>query len=159
MVYKSYDEASRYLEKHFGRVYKFTEKRFYAFKVPAKTVHPKLETIENVNSINQQSYELKDNFGVGVIVNLVTEEDLRPIRKTLKDDIAGGAYTEAFEKKSPTAGKQVWFSRIGFDKLKTQALVHVGYSCGHLCGYGHFVLLTKYKDGWKIKKKMQTWIS
>jgi hypothetical protein len=40
-----------------------------------------------------------------------------------------------------------------------QALVYIEHGCGGLCGTGHYVLLEKGVDGWKVIKRSMVWIS
>lgn len=51
------------------------------------------------------------------------------------------------------------YSRIVFSDDLSIALFHFDYSCGGLCGGGHFILVQKLKGKWKIIRKDPTWVS
>ena len=129
-------------------------KTFYNFR--NKPINQ--EMIENFSSANLKQAELKDDFGVDIPVSLVTEEELRAIFDTYYADITGKIYEEVMKKKYNTS-RIVWFSRVGFNKDKNQAMLHVGYSCGATCGQGLFVFLSKRDGNWIILDKLPTWIS
>ncbi len=60
-----------------------------------------------------------------------------------------------------TEGNKVsmWFSRIGFDITKSQAVVTVGEIYAPLAGGGYLVFLKKSGAHWRIEKILGTWIS
>jgi hypothetical protein len=115
------------------------------------------ETLNNYLSRNHKSYELKNSFGINVNVTLITEEDLISIRRQEKADL-GEAYKAAFREKFSTE-YQLSFSRVGFNRKMSQALIHFGYNCGTTCGEGNYVVLSKKNNRWIIKKKVMSWIS
>jgi len=53
------------------------------------------------------------------------------------------------------------FTRIGYNQLHTQAILHTDYDHPKygLMGMGHFVLLEKIDDQWSVIAKNMTWIS
>ena len=116
------------------------------------------ETIENYNTLNKESVKLKYDFGTSTKVNLVTDAELRTILETFKADKSGKAYTDALMKKYETT-TIIRFSRVGFNKSKNQALLHVGYTCGFVCGQGRYIILSKKNDGWIIKRTVMSWVS
>jgi hypothetical protein len=116
----------------------------------------KLETLNSYNSRNRKSYELKNNFNINLIVNLITEEDLIPIRRKEKADL-GESYKAAFREKFSTENL-ISFSRVGFNRKMNQALIQVGYSCGTTCGESNYIVLSKKNNRWIITKKLMTWI-
>lgn len=48
-----------------------------------------------------------------------------------------------------------WFSRIGFNRDRTKALLFVDYLCGAMCGWPSYYLLGKINDRWKIIEELQ----
>jgi len=66
---------------------------------------------------------------------------------------------QAFYEKHPNAGGFWSFSRPGFNTAGDEALVYVVHSCGWLCGTGHYYLLAKESDVWKVKNRVMLWIS
>ena len=49
----------------------------------------------------------------------------------------------------------VGLSNIGYNKSRSEAMVHRSFYCGHHCCRGSYVFLTKEQDGWRIKKELQ----
>jgi len=64
-----------------------------------------------------------------------------------------------FYKKYPDSGGYISFSNVGFNKARDQALVYFVHWCGSLCGTGHYVILTKAKNGWQVDTIGMVWIS
>lgn len=107
---------------------------------------------------NEIGYELGDNFSVKTKINLLRGSEREELFKKLYAHYDG--WDNIFIEKYPKSGNLiVSFSRVGFNEKKTKALVIVGYQCGWTCGEGNYVLLTKEKVHWKIKKKTMKWIS
>lgn len=116
------------------------------------------ETIENYNALNKASVKLKNDFGISSKVNLATDAELKPILETFKTDGSGKAYKDALIKKYETT-IIIRLSRVGFNKSRNQALIHVGYICGSVCGEGSYIVLSKENDVWVIKRVIMSWIS
>ena len=51
------------------------------------------------------------------------------------------------------------FKQPGYSEDGTTALVEYGYTCGGLCGYGNYVILSKEGDNWKIITIIHSWIA
>jgi hypothetical protein len=51
------------------------------------------------------------------------------------------------------------FSHIGFNPERTQAIVYATYTCGSMCGSGHYVLLQRTGRRWRIVSTTMAWIS
>jgi hypothetical protein len=116
------------------------------------------DTIENYNTLNKEAAKLKYKFGISPKVNLATDAELKPIFEKIKEGDRGKAYKDALMKKYETT-TIIRLSRVGFNKSKNQALIHVGYICGVLCGEGRYIVLSKENDVWTIKRKIMSWIS
>jgi len=50
-------------------------------------------------------------------------------------------------------------SRVGFNVIKTEALIYVESYCGALCGSGDLFLLRKNGDRWEIVATQDLWVS
>lgn len=116
------------------------------------------ETFEDFGSRNKNSVELTNKFNLKVKVNLVGEEINRIFYESRQLNSKEDGW-EVFHKKYPTADAIITLSRVGFNKDKSQALMFVAHSCGWLCGEGNYILLVNKADGWKVEKKLMTWIS
>lgn len=66
---------------------------------------------------------------------------------------------KGFYQKYPGAQGTLFFSPIGFDSARHQALVYFGDQSNYLGGAGYLTLLTKEKDTWVIVKRNMLWIS
>jgi hypothetical protein len=64
-----------------------------------------------------------------------------------------------FYKKYENSSGIVRFSRVGFSRDGSQALVYVSYGCGGLCGWGGYRVLRKQDGVWKLEKGMVSWVS
>jgi hypothetical protein len=120
------------------------------------------ETLENYELFNQESIELKSLIG-NEKVHLVAEEELRPFLEMLKPgameiDVADKSYKDALQKKYGTS-LIIRLSRVGFNKSRNQALVHVEHYCGLLCGGGDYLVLSKRDENWTVVKGVDTWVS
>ncbi|HEX8266214.1 MAG TPA: hypothetical protein VF596_12460 [Pyrinomonadaceae bacterium] len=121
------------------------------------------ETIENYDSLNRESIELTNTLGIAEKVHLVPDEELQPFLDALKaypmrPDVADKSYRDALLKKYGTT-TIIRFSRIGFNKSRNQALIHVEYFCGSLCAGGDYLVLSKKNKQWTIVKGLDTWVS
>jgi hypothetical protein len=120
------------------------------------------ETFESHKAINQKPSELKDEFGVDVPVILLTEEELRPILKkvqeayTEKDGVNN--YAEFMEQRYKTR-YIITLSKVGFNKERNQALLHIEHLCGAECAGGAYVFLQKQVNSWTIKRHFLTFVS
>ena len=116
------------------------------------------ETRRNFNQRNEKSFELQDNFGIKPNVKLVVGDEVSLyFEMAMKNDLAAeNAFYEKFGARS-----LVYLSRVGFNKIKTQALVSLtsnGGFCG-TCSTNFVFVLSKQTDAWKIEKKVIGWIS
>lgn len=110
------------------------------------------DTINNFREANNYNFNLKNNFSVKNKILFYTEKQ--------QDRIFERAYKsndkiephELF-KKEFNHSTSYTFSRVGFNKDKTKALLFISTWCGSLCGEGSFVYLEKDKQNWVIKRK------
>jgi len=70
-----------------------------------------------------------------------------------------GSYWDRFYTRYPDSHGRISFSRVGFNRDKTKALVYRGWLAGSLAGGGHVVFLSKVDDRWIVKKRIAIWIS
>jgi len=64
-----------------------------------------------------------------------------------------------FRQRYPNAGPIISFSRIGFNRRRTQALLEVGVRAHWSVSGGSLLLLQNTDDGWKIDKRHGLWVS
>jgi hypothetical protein len=108
-------------------------------------------TLKNYKLRNRKSVELDNNFGVSPIVNLIS--------KDLPDFMNGSGYENFAEKFG--AAFRIALSRVGFNKKKNQALIHVHYKPNSNSRYatGYYFLLSKEGDNWITKERVQSWVN
>lgn len=116
------------------------------------------ETRRDYNQRNRQSFDLENNFGIDSAIKLVGDDDIKPFFDlSFKDRlVAENTFYEKFGSRS-----LVYFSRVGFNRSKTQALLSYISNdgiCG-TCASNYIYVLSKKKDGWRIKNKVMGWIS
>ena len=67
-------------------------------------------------------------------------------------DLASDGWDD-FYARFPDADGVAYFSRVGFDAGRSQALVYVGYNCGMDCGAAKFVVLDKSHGQWVVREE------
>jgi hypothetical protein len=95
------------------------------------------ETIDDYVAKNAKSYQLTKSF------NLKLEYVLIPKEESDLSNLVGS----------------IALSRVGFDSSSNQALVYIRDYCGPLCGGGNYMLLVKNRQGWIVKKRVNSWVS
>ena len=81
--------------------------------------------------------------------------DLADVALQVKD---GKAWRKFMTKHANTPGIII-VSRVGFNRVRDQAVVYSGMSCGLLCGQGEFSWLTKQNGEWSVEASNVVWIS
>jgi hypothetical protein len=101
---------------------------------------------------NRKSLELKNYFGVSPIVTLSPEAELASFFHN------GLAYKNLAEKFGAEFG--IALSRVGFNRKKNQALMHVHYRSHSDPKYtfGCFFLLSKEDGNWTVKRRVMSWV-
>lgn len=115
--------------------------------------------VRDFNERNKWTIELQNQFDLNSKVNLVGDE-IDEILKPWERDFGELEQKnwKTFREKYKTFGI-LNFSRAGFNDKRDKAIVEFGYQTGWTGGDGHFYLLVKKNDRWKIKKKVRSWIS
>ena len=113
------------------------------------------ETIDDFYSREKECHMLANQLDVPIKYVLVTSKDLEPLFP--KDEF--DRFWSRFYAKYPQSSGTINFSNPGFNRDYTQAVLSTGRMCGGLCGAGHFVLLTKDHGAWRVKTKIETWVS
>jgi hypothetical protein len=110
------------------------------------------DTITDFQARKKECHPLARKLDVSVEYALLGQKDLELLFPK------NGGYNK-FYAKYPQASGTINFSNPGFNRDYTQAVISTGRFCGPRCGEGYFVLLTKDHGSWKIKTKVDTWIS
>lgn len=110
------------------------------------------DTINDFQARKKECHPLAKKLDVSLEYALLGQKDLERLFPK------NGGYNK-FYAKYPKSWGTINFSNPGFNHDYTQALVSTGSWCGLRCGEGNFVLLIKDRGVWKIKTKVETWIS
>lgn len=136
------DKNFTYLPFISNQTKSFQDDAFGIYKLSVKETILKMEEIyPSVNreilsdyiTKNSQSVKLNPNFSLPIEYFLTKETN--PINKSF-----------------------IRFSRIGFNKERTQAFVDVEYLCA-LCGFGKHLLLVKIDGSWIVRGEFYNWVS
>ena len=111
------------------------------------------EIINDFAVKNKEPKQLKDNFKVELKRTLIKKDEIEQMSKGEENA------WKRFYKSFPNSGGYIGFSRIGFDTEKKQAVVYMEHNCHELCASGHFLLLKKTEEGWRVIKDVAGWIS
>jgi hypothetical protein len=101
------------------------------------------DAISDFDRLENKSWLLQRRFEIAKPYILVSSDTVRQVFRQLP----GG--WDNFYKRYPDSGGYLTLSPVGFNKDKTQAIVHTGSSCGGLCGRWGFHLLEKVQGKWK----------
>jgi len=102
---------------------------------------------------NKDPLRFKDLFDLNMKYVLVSKQEIEKIFKE------GGGWWDEFYKRYPDSGGLIALSRPGFNPAMNQAIVYISHNCNALCGTGHYVLLEKSADRWKVVEQKMVWIS
>lgn len=111
------------------------------------------DTIDDYQLKNEEKQKLENNFSVRSKIIFISEKEENQLFRKGQDGWA------KFHKKYPKAKRMISFSRVGFNKEQTQALVNVSMGCGWLCGEGSFIILQKENGKWVIQQNIGLWVS
>jgi hypothetical protein len=111
------------------------------------------DTIADFEGNYKETSELENRFSLRVPYFLATEQEEGKIVS------ARGEGWNNFYNKYPRAQGLLCFSRVGFDRHRSQALVYFANQSNYLGGAGYLVLLAKKNGAWLIVKQNMLWIS
>jgi hypothetical protein len=123
-----------------------------------KDGYPEMDTtvFSDYILVNDTVYYLRNKFSVASKnVTLVSAEEIQYIFG--KPEINKG--WEEFYRRYPDSNGTISFSRIGYNKDKTRAMVELGNMYASLGGEGRMIFLKIENNEWKITKAIPTWIS
>jgi hypothetical protein len=66
---------------------------------------------------------------------------------------------DEFYKQYPSSSGYITFSRVGFNKDETKAVIYRETRCGPSCGYGGYLFLKKVNDRWSVATGFSCWQS
>lgn len=115
--------------------------------------------IRDFNSKNKYTAAIENRFGFSNKVYILGDELDEIFKPNLseKDRLNEKDWNE-FRKRYGNSGLYS-LSRVGFDQKGKTALVMIGHMHGWLDGEGNYYMLEKSGPEWKVRKKVQGWIS
>ena len=110
--------------------------------------------LENLIEKNRGSKSLRRKFSVNKKYVLLNAQNYSSIFENI--DLDG--WTDFYKKYFASSG-YITFSRVGFNSDGTKAVIYREVSCGGLCGYGGYILLSKDNGAWKEINSCGCWES
>jgi hypothetical protein len=109
-------------------------------------------TLRDFLAANKVEGEIEDEFADDLVVHLVSWEDSVNSLGRLSDE--GSAVTKF------GADYRLTFSRVGFNRSKSQALVHVDYRSNEMRKYafGAYFVFSKQNGVWEMIQYARSWI-
>lgn len=130
---------------------------FFVFDV-SKEVQRKLNklqksTLESFRKANKAEGKLRQEFADDLVVHLIPWSDsVNSLGRLSGDKDAATKYAAEY---------RLTFSRVGFNKEMTQALVHVDYRHNEMRKYafGSYFLFSRLNDGaWEVVNIVRSWV-
>lgn len=112
------------------------------------------ETLHNFQNKRNHCDLLKSDLNVSVKYILVNKKEI-----DFLIDLSIDPFWEKFDEKYPNSNGFNKFSKIGFNREMTQALVYTRHSCGSLCGETSFVWLRKKNNTWIVEDNASILVS
>jgi hypothetical protein len=114
---------------------------------------------ETLVANNREVAELEVRFDIAPRqVLLLTRAELSAAFTPEGQDESQATWQE-FYKQYPNSGGYIQFSKVGFDRRGTEALVAFGHYFGNLGADGGFIHLKREGDVWVLKKWFYVWAS
>src|SRR5690349_18973908 len=104
-----------------------------------------VDTLNSFKERNAQYRALSSDMQLGVEYVLLNQAELSKITSQPN-------WHEVLAEKYPGSNGYIIFSRVGFNKSLTQAVLYVGEVAGPLMGAGYYYLLEKQNGKWVIKE-------
>ena len=106
------------------------------------------EVIEAWRMENESTSLLQRKFDFEYKYHMVTRAEL--------DEYQSESFFSEFYKRYPDSNGLISVSRIGYDKTRNTALIHVIHSYGTLGANYYFIVLQKSTGGWDIVRRIST---
>ena len=111
-----------------------------------------LETFNDFKNLNNKKFIFENKFDKKLNVTFIDNEEITALFKS-------HTAWEDFYKKYKNAIGIIEFSRIGFNKSKTQALLYYSKTSGFSNGHGNYIFLKKINGKWIKVLEVMAWIS
>lgn len=110
----------------------------------------KSSTLNDYRLRNRKSLELENNFDTNANIHLISDN-------FPNFSVIGTDYGEFVKKSGAEYG--IAFSRVGFNKKKNQALLHIHFKSISIEKYafGYYFLFSKENGNWDIKQIVRSW--
>ena len=114
------------------------------------------ETYDDFKVKAEKQASLEKKFPTRNNYTLISLDELKKSFAYVFDDDINW---DKFYQEHPKSRGIYTFSRVGFNRQGSQALVFVTNWCRSLCGEGNFYLLEKENEEWKVVENRMIWIS
>ena len=112
--------------------------------------------INNYIKINDSTYYFDNKFSCdSKKIILITDDEIDYYFGNIDINEAWGNFYIDY----PNSAGIISFTRIGFNKTHTEALLETGITYASLGGFGNIVYLEKKNNNWIIVDKFGTWVS
>ncbi len=112
------------------------------------------DLFRNFKVINSKTLKLENRFSVPQKVVLLPKREFKEFFANENED-----GWEKFYKKYPGSPGITGFSRVGFNKARTRALLYRGNQADWLAGTGSLSLFEKRGGQWTVEKEVTIWKS
>lgn len=117
------------------------------------------EAVEDYGSKLKLGGNLTDSFDPKLKHMMVSRKKLDSFYKNTGEGNSLEGYWENYYKAYPGSGGYIGFSRVGFNKSGSHAILYFQHPCGSLCASGYYLWLKKSENEWKVKSRRMLWIS
>lgn len=110
------------------------------------------DTLADFEKKNRYPSTLDYQFGIETKYLLCSDEEYLELRRS-------SDHWKPFYTRYPYSHGKIAFSRVGFDRTRTKAVVYREWIAGSLSGGGRFIFLSKVNGGWIVNKYIPLWVS
>lgn len=111
------------------------------------------QIINDFKSKNLRSYSLANFINQRAKYKIISQKEIDHI-------FDHNPHWDMYYHRYPSSGGILTLSRVGFNRQRNQAILHVANQWNRSTGAGSCVLLTQQKDGsWKIESQQRLWHS
>lgn len=111
------------------------------------------EIINDFKAKNLRSYSLESFINQRAEYTIITQKEIDYI-------FDHNPHWDSYYNRYPKSGGILTLSRVGFNRQRTQALLHAANQWNRSTGAGVYLLVVKQKDGsWKIENQQRIWHS
>jgi len=109
--------------------------------------------INDFKAKNIRAYNLDPFFNQRGKYKIISQKEINSI-------FDHNPYWDKYYRRNPDSEGIITFSRVGFNRARDKALLHVANQWNRATGAGVYILLSRQKDNsWKIESELRGWYS